>query len=259
MRPAALAVLLLVFACQTAPPEMTEAEIAQAEAEVLDVMEGCFEGFRQGNADLVMACFHPTATAWVWNSVPRDYARVRELTDNWFEANESWDGGWTETTVKVLNRDAAMFQGVYEATLTYSDGRIVRFPGNASWTLLMERTDDGWKGTMGDNGSGAGLRMDRVFGVYDIISFFGEDWTTPGGPSGTYEMRSDGNSVLTISIPDQPQEVSEVTYSIGDRMVDGCFTYGSRDEDGNEYTGTICEEVFTVEGPEGIGILHKRQ
>ena len=256
---AAFAFLMLVAACQTAPPEMTEAGRGQIETEVVALMESAIEGVRQLDVDMVMAACHPTDLGWVWSSVPRGYDRVRELWVTWFENKEAWDGRWTETTVKVLNEDAAVFQGIYEATLTYEDGRIVRYPANASWTSLVERTTDGWKITMLDGGAGTFLRMDRVYGVYDIISFFGEDWTTQGGPGGTYELRSDGTSVLTVTVPDQPQEISEVTYSIGDGMVDGCFTYGSTDEDGNEYTGTICEDVFTVEGPDGIAILHKRQ
>jgi hypothetical protein len=238
---------------------MTEAEIAQIEAEVIEVMEGVFDGFRQLDPQMIMAHFHPTATSWVWASVPRGHGRVLELTENWVEGKESWEGSWTETTVKVFSQDAALFQGVYEATITYPDGRIVYFPNNASWTLLLERTDDGWLGTIGDNGGGTGLRMDRVYGVYDIISFFGEDWTTPGGPSGTYELMADGNSVLTITVPGEAQEVSEVEYTIGDRMVDGCFTWGSIDADGDEWTGTICDGVFTADGPDGTAILHRRQ
>lgn len=117
-------------------------------------MEGVFEGVRQMDVDMIMAACHPTDLGWVWSSVPQGYDRVGELWANWFENKEAWEGGWTETTVKVLSEDAAAFQGVCEATLTYQSGRIVRHPGNASWTSLVERTADGWKITMLDGGAG---------------------------------------------------------------------------------------------------------
>ena len=60
----AFAVLLLFAACQTGPPEMTEAEIAQIEAEVLVAMEANFEGWRQSDVAMIMEGWHPTATSW---------------------------------------------------------------------------------------------------------------------------------------------------------------------------------------------------
>ena len=67
---AAFAVMLLVAACQTAPPEMTEAEIAQIEAEVMEAMEASVDGWRQGSAERIMATFHPSATSWVMGTTP---------------------------------------------------------------------------------------------------------------------------------------------------------------------------------------------
>ena len=152
---AAVACLMLVTGCQAPPPaEMTDAEIAQIEAEVVALMENAFEGIRQLDVDMVMAACHPTDLGWVWASVPRGYDRIRELWVNWFENKEAFEGGWTETTVKVLNENAAAFQGIWEGTITYPRGRIVRYPSNASWTSLVERTPDGWKITMLDGGAG---------------------------------------------------------------------------------------------------------
>ena len=60
---AAFAVLLLVAACQAPPPEMTEAEIAQAEAEVIQAIESrtdaYYEALLQGDAQ---------TTASLWTS-----------------------------------------------------------------------------------------------------------------------------------------------------------------------------------------------
>jgi len=151
---AAFAVLLLVAACQTAPPEMTEAEQAQIEAEVMEVMERAMEGIRQLDVDMIMSTVHPTDLGWVWSSVPRGHDRVRELWTGWIEDREAFDGEWAETTVKVFSPDAAAFQGIWGGTISNKSGRIVRYPDNASWTAVLERTPDGWKITMLDGGSG---------------------------------------------------------------------------------------------------------
>lgn len=258
MRKLALFAVLSLAACQSGIPELTEAEIAQIEAEVLEVVEANFEGWRQGDVDIIMATFHPTATSWVAGSVPRDFSRVTEWVTNFSTNYESWEGGWTETEVKVLSREAALFQGHYSCTTTRNDGRVLYWPGNASWTNLLERTEDGWKITMGANAAGAGRRLDQAFGIYDIVSFLGEDWPTSEGMSGTYELKAHGMSTLTMNIPGQPEEVTDVPYSLGDEMVEGCLSYRAADEEGREYTGTACDGVLTIEGPDGIGIMHKR-
>ncbi|MCJ7629559.1 MAG: hypothetical protein MUO50_14380, partial [Longimicrobiales bacterium] len=66
---AACAFLMLVSACQTAPPEMTEDEIAQIVAEVLDAIERNFEGFRQLDLELALGPMD-TDISWSWASVP---------------------------------------------------------------------------------------------------------------------------------------------------------------------------------------------
>ena len=57
--------------------------------------------------------------------------------------------------MKVLANDAAMFQGEYEATVQYDNGRVLHWPGNANFTGLLERTLDGWKVTIGNWGNGS--------------------------------------------------------------------------------------------------------
>ena len=60
----AVFVLLLASACQAPPPpEMTDAEIAQIEAEVLEAIETNFEGFRQLNLEMAL---EPVGTDISW-------------------------------------------------------------------------------------------------------------------------------------------------------------------------------------------------
>ena len=62
---AAVAALLVVAACQAPPAEMTEAEIAQYEAEVIQAIEGRVDGFyealRQGDAQAAASFWTPDA------------------------------------------------------------------------------------------------------------------------------------------------------------------------------------------------------
>jgi hypothetical protein len=128
---------------------MTEAEIAQIEAEVRDAMEVALDGWRELNLEKAMSFFHPTATSWALPETPRTYSEIRGWTADWIENLESWEGNIVEMTVRVLSRDAAAFQAQYGCTITPKEGPIMHHPGNAVWTGIMERTDNGWKSTLG--------------------------------------------------------------------------------------------------------------
>jgi hypothetical protein len=54
-----------------------------------------------------------------------------------------YTGSWTETDVRVLSPDAAVFLGQASGTWEHADGRFIRYP--SSWQLmLVERTEDSW-------------------------------------------------------------------------------------------------------------------
>jgi fibronectin type 3 domain-containing protein len=143
-----------LYRTPTAPPEMTEAERAQIEAEVTEAATGLLDGFRTMDAEVVGEWFHPTETSFVWGGTINDRGGMIEHLRSFMEDFESWDGGWVETQVKVLTPDAAMFQGEFESTIHYTNGRVLRWPGNANFTMLMERTPEGWKVTIGDMDNG---------------------------------------------------------------------------------------------------------
>lgn len=145
----------LLYSSPTGPTEMSEAEIAQIQTEVTGVMERSFEGWRQGDTDMILSAFHPTETSFSWGTSPWDFATVSEWVRNWYDTRESWEGGFTETSVKVFNQNEALFQGVYQMTITRRDGRVLHYPGTASWVSLMERTEEGWKVTIGLTAAGS--------------------------------------------------------------------------------------------------------
>jgi hypothetical protein len=139
---------------------MTEAEIAQIEAEVTGTAADLLESFRTLDAATVGEWFHPTETSWASNGTVVDHAGLVEFLVSFLGTMESWDGAWVETRVKVLNPNAAMFQGRYEATDYLADGRVLHWPGTANFTMLMERTPEGWKATIGNWSNDSGQEIE---------------------------------------------------------------------------------------------------
>jgi hypothetical protein len=64
-----------------------------------------------------------------------------------------YTGNWTETDVRVLSPDAAVFLGRMSGDWKHTDGTIYRYPAGAH-RLLLERTVDGWRITMAENSNG---------------------------------------------------------------------------------------------------------
>jgi ketosteroid isomerase-like protein len=244
--------LVLLVGCQAPPAEMTEAEIAQIEAEVLQAAEDWFDGFRQHDLDILMAGYHPTETSFAGSRAPRDYATVQESWGNQFEDVVKYDLEWTETVVKVLSHEAAMFQGYYDATGTYADGRILRWPGNVSFTVLMERTPDGWKITMGSGTNGTAQRIDQLFGIYDWVP-------NDAMPGGWVELRPDGSWTSTVIPPDGSDPIVEEGQSTLGGRVDGCFPLQawSNETPDEIIPATICDGVFATD--DGDLVANKRQ
>ena len=247
-----VALLGLMAACQGPPAEMTEAEIAQIEGEVLEAMEARFEAWRQLDAEGIMEGWHPTATSWVSGARLRDFDWLTESTRGVAESLTKWEGGWIETSVTVLSPDAALFQGTFDCRTTGNDGRILLWPGNAVWTALVERTEDGWKITKGANSAGVGQRIDQLFGIYDWVP-------SDALPGGWVELRADGSWTSTVIPPDGSDPILEEGMSTIEGRVDGCFPFQAW---GNEtpddvVSGTLCDGVLTADN--GNLVANKRQ
>ena len=56
----------------------------------------------------------------------------------------SVSGSWTDTEVRVLSPDAAVFVGSYDSTMGYVDGTPTRHWPTANQVFLAERTANGW-------------------------------------------------------------------------------------------------------------------
>ena len=97
------------------------------------------------------------------------------------------------------------------------------------------------------------------YGIYDVVTANGEDWTENDDFSGWWELRSDGTSTLTINVAMQPEpEHHEVEFSLGE-IEDGCFPFTVPDQNEEEWSASICGDVFTIQGPGQDMVLHKRR
>ena len=97
-----------------------------------------------------------------------------------------------------------------------------------------------------------------AYGIYDVVTVNGESWPTAEGMEGWTELKADGTTELTVTVPGQPNQVSNGEFTLGTEVVDGCIAFNGTGEDGSDWTGSICGDVFTVEGPETSVVMHRR-
>jgi hypothetical protein len=255
-RPLTLAALMIVGACQAVPPELTEEEIAQIEAQVLEAIERNFEGFRQLDLEMALEPMD-TEISWSWSSVPLDYSQMREATANALAQFEAYEGEFTPVALRVLTPDAAVIQFTYECTLTYADGRMFYYPGNVTQTNLLERRPDGWKFTLGSQTLGSGIRIDQVFGTYDFDKLFSEDLPNDTYTGGTLEWRTDGSWTGTyFRVDGSDPGVQNGRGRLGPGP-DGCVTFTAWQNESPEdtFSGTVCDGVLD----DDAGTFHGRK
>ena len=97
------------------------------------------------------------------------------------------------------------------------------------------------------------------YGVWDIVSVNGEDLPFQEMTEGWCELNADGTEVCTMVAEGFPEPlVDSSPFTLGE-LEDGCFPYESTDPEGGVWTGSICGDVFTAEGPDMVVVLHKRR
>ena len=112
-----LGVGIFLYSSPSAPSaEMTEAEVAQIEAEVLSVADQWIAAANEVNPDVFLGLFDPAGThatdGYHYANYEDWVGRVQRLFSNWEEL--SW--AWTTRRVDVFSSDVAMFVG-------YADGK----------------------------------------------------------------------------------------------------------------------------------------
>ena len=143
-----LGIGFLLYSSPTATPEMTDAEVAQIEAEVMESMGTYVDGYREMDMEKVGSVAHPDFLTYPYSGRVVNRSEFVETSLAWAEGKESWAISWVDTNVRVLSPDLAVFSGTSVDTLTFSDGRAFYHPSNA-YAFLFERTPDGWKLSMG--------------------------------------------------------------------------------------------------------------
>ncbi len=161
---AIVAVIALLYFATTpsAPPVMTDSEVAQIETEVEATAEAWLDVWRANDCQLARSIWNPTTMA-------QPYAGEIGLSvDDWINqctttiANRAaWTGQWMDTRVRVVSRDVALFEGTYTGTFEWRDGSPASHYSTAAQTMLFERTDSGWGLTFFVNSNGPVERADE--------------------------------------------------------------------------------------------------
>jgi hypothetical protein len=142
---AALAVLLLVAACQAAPtPEMTAAEHEAIVTAVTDQVNAMTAAWDNQDVNATMAFFHPEKTAMAWSGRVSDYQSLKERWENVWGNYTGQETSWTSQKVEVFSEEAAVFQGQFDLTVTEVEGRVLNYPGNCVWTAVFEPYNGKW-------------------------------------------------------------------------------------------------------------------
>lgn len=140
---AAFSVLMLVTACQTAPPaEMTEAEIAQIEAEVMAVADGWRLGFL-AEADLEK--YVNAQSDWAGGAfyLDRTLDAGRARVEAAWPTRDNELVGQLNTEVHVLAPNVATVTHTYRSTRTDTAGVVLVRDHEDFHVWVLE--DAGWK------------------------------------------------------------------------------------------------------------------
>ena len=147
---AAFAALFLFAACQAPPTdEMTEADYDQIVTSVMDRTDEMMAAWNAYDLDAAMSFFDPDKTSFAWGSTIYDFNSLKQHWGEIWAAGDRQEVSWTGRNIEVLSESAVLFQGSFELTFFYSDGRVGHWPGTAHWTVLMELHNGNWQITYG--------------------------------------------------------------------------------------------------------------
>ena len=144
-----LGLAFFLYSSPSAPPaEMTEAEIAQIQSEVMEFADAWLDAWRvEVNCDSNLPLLHPDRLAMPYEGgiINRDEWHEMCLMRSANVASATFN--WISREVRVMTPDAAVFIGSYSATWEYRDGSPAVHVPNSSTGGVVERTPDGWAWT----------------------------------------------------------------------------------------------------------------
>jgi uncharacterized protein (TIGR02246 family) len=129
---------------------MTEAEIAQIEAEVNQVLDELMTAWNAEDLEGSLAPFdsEELLVRWAADIDNGPEAFHDRMVDIWERALE-WEGGWDYRYVRVISPTSALFIGSYDVTVSFASGTTRSW--HPEWTSLLERRDSGWRITLANH------------------------------------------------------------------------------------------------------------
>ena len=140
----AVAVLMLVTACQAPPAEMTEAEHEAIVTAIMDQTDRMMPVWNAMDWEGAMAFYHPEKTAFAWNGTVYEYGNLLERWESVGSNFTAQESSWTDRKIEVLSEEAAILQGHFDLTLTRQNGSKINYPGNCVWTAIYEPYNGEW-------------------------------------------------------------------------------------------------------------------
>jgi len=117
--------LVLLVGCQAPPAEMTEAEIAQIEAEVMEFADTHLAAFSELDTDLLLSFWMDddiSSVSFAQRAVGTGElsAFFDGLVASWQQTESAWQPG---SIVDVISPTMALFQGTNRQDVSFTDGR----------------------------------------------------------------------------------------------------------------------------------------
>ena len=142
----ALALALGLTAFQPVPVELTDVERAALTEEIEQEAQGFLDALVARDIERWSGLLQREGFEMVTQGGIRDsYEAVRSSFARRFA--EEWaraEGTWTDTRVRVLAADAAVFRGITRVVIESPSGGTRTFPA-IFFTLVYQRGEDGWK------------------------------------------------------------------------------------------------------------------
>lgn len=141
----AVAVLMIVSACQAPPAEMTPEQVAQIEEAVLAQANALIETQNAFDAEGFLAQFSTDELDWYNQDVHHtSFQDLAGVLENFFTGLDAFDSGWKNVSVEVLSETTALCRGEWWGVQTR--GEVASRYESVFWTSLHEvQTDGSWK------------------------------------------------------------------------------------------------------------------
>jgi len=141
-----LGVGFFLYSSPTAPSaEMTEAEIAQIEAEVMQFAEAHLSAFGELDAEVLTSFWledNISSVSFAERMVGTEETSIffDGLVASWQQTNSEWQPG---SIVDVISPTMALFQGTSRQEVAFSDGR--ELVQRIHFTHFLKKVDGEWK------------------------------------------------------------------------------------------------------------------